>query len=107
MTVSSVAVPASAPVSRSVGAGAVMLIGIWLGLLTGLCDVAFLVMIKKWIDRDFYRLGADFPWIVPLGVTVVILVPTLIIAAIAQEAGVGATVRACGVAFIYWILRAE
>ncbi len=87
IAVEPVAVPAAAPGSRSVGARAVMLIGTWIGLFAGLCDVGFLVMIKRLIDRDFYRLGADFPWIVPLGVMVLILVPTLMIAAVARNRG--------------------
>ncbi len=87
IAVEPVAVSAAAPGSRSVGAGVVVLIGTWIGLIAGLCDVSFVVMNRRLIDRDFYRLGADFPWVVPLGVTVLILVPTLTIALIARYRG--------------------
>ncbi len=50
-----------------VGAGAVILIGAWIGLIAGFGDVGILVVNRRLIFRDFYHLGADFPWIVPLG----------------------------------------
>ena len=39
--------PASRPASSRVGAGTVLLIGTWIGLMTGLCDVGLLVINKK------------------------------------------------------------
>ena len=86
IAVEPVAVPAAAPSSRSVGAGAVVLIGTWIGLVTGLCDVGFLVMNRRLIDRDLSP-GCGFSWIVPLGVTALILVPTLMIALVAWNRG--------------------
>jgi arylsulfatase A-like enzyme len=74
-----VVVPAARPRSPGIGAGAVVLIGTWIGLIAGFCDVGFLVMNKRLIDRDFYRVGADFPWIIPAGVTVLVLLPALLI----------------------------
>ena len=64
-----------------------MLIGTWIGLIAGFGDVGFLVMNRRLIFRDFYHLGADFPWIVPSGVTVMVLVPALLIALFARIRG--------------------
>ena len=87
IAVEPVAVPAAGAWFAKRRGSAVVLIGTWIGLIAGLCDVSFLVMNRRLIDRDFYRLGADFPWIVPLGVTVLILVPTLMIALVARIRG--------------------
>jgi arylsulfatase A-like enzyme len=70
-----------------VGAGAVILIGTWIGLIAGFVDAGILVINRRWIFRDFYHLGADFPWIVPLGVMVMVLVPALLIALFARIRG--------------------
>ena len=80
-------VSAAKPALPGVGAGAVILIGTWIGLIAGFCDVGFLVMNKRLIFRDFYRLGADFPWIIPSGVMVLVLVPALLIALFARIRG--------------------
>ena len=50
-------------------------------------DLGFLVMNKRLIDRDFYRLGADFPWIIPSGVMLLVLAPALLIALLARIRG--------------------
>jgi arylsulfatase A-like enzyme len=81
------AVTAAAP---GIGAGAVVLIGVWIGLIAGFCDVGFLAMNRRWIHRDFYRLGEDFPWIIPSGVLLMVLAPAL---AIALFAGIRGSVR--------------
>jgi len=80
-------VSAAQPTLPGVGAGAVILIGTWIGLIAGFGDVGFLVMNRRFIFRDFYHLGADFPWIVPSGVTVMVLVPALLIALFARIRG--------------------
>jgi arylsulfatase A-like enzyme len=80
-------VTAPKPTSAGVGAGAVILIGIWIGLIAGFCDVGVLVINRQFIFRDFYHLGADFPWIVPSSVTVIVLMPALLIASIARIRG--------------------
>ena len=82
-----VVVPAAQPPSLGVGAGEVVLIGTWIGLIAGFGDVGFLVMNKRLIYRDFYRLGGDFPWIIPSGVMVLVLVPALLIALFARIRG--------------------
>jgi arylsulfatase A-like enzyme len=75
-----VIMPAARPPLLYVGPGAVILIGTWMGLIAGFCDVGLLIINKRLINRDFYRLGGDFPWIIPSGVTVLVLVPALLIA---------------------------
>src|SRR4029077_16798639 len=64
-----------------------VLIGTWIGLIAGFGDVGFLVMNRRFIFRDFYHLGADFPWIVPSGVTVIVLAPGLLIVLFARIRG--------------------
>ena len=78
---------AAKPALPGVGAGAVILIGTWIGLIAGFGDVGILVMNKRFIFRDFYHLGADFPWIIPSGVMVMVLVPALLIALFARIRG--------------------
>jgi arylsulfatase A-like enzyme len=75
------------PTLPGVGAGAVILVGTWVGLIAGFGDVGILVINKRFIFRDFYHLGADFPWIVPAGVMVMVLVPALLIALFAKVRG--------------------
>ena len=75
-----VVLPVAGPASPRVGAGTVLAIGTWIGLVVGFCDVGLLVLNKKFILKDFYRLSGDFPWIVILAVTVLVLAPALVIA---------------------------
>jgi arylsulfatase A-like enzyme len=70
-----------------VGPGRVLLIAAWIGLIAGIGDVVLLVLRKRWIDRDFLHAGADFPWIIPIGVTVLVLVPAILVALIAKIRG--------------------
>ncbi len=65
-------VSAAKPTLPGVGAGAVILIGTWIGLIAGFGDVGFLVVNKRCSTRDFYHLGRTFPWIVPLSVMVMV-----------------------------------
>ncbi len=79
--------PAAQPPSPGVRAGAVVLIGTWFGLIAGFADTGFLVMNRRLIDHDFYHVGADFPWIVPLGVLVLVVAPAFFIALFARIRG--------------------
>jgi arylsulfatase A-like enzyme len=79
--------PTTRRASSEVGAGTVLLIGSWIGLIAGFCDVCLLVMITKFIRRDFYRLGGDFPWVIPLAVASLVLVPAAIVALRARIRG--------------------
>ena len=75
------------PTSPGVRAGTVLLIGTWIGLIAGFCDVCLLVMNTKFIRRDFYRLSGDFPWIVPSAVAFLVLLPAVLIALRARTRG--------------------
>ena len=75
------------PARVSIGAGMVLVLGVWIGLIAGYVDLIFLLINKNVFYRDFYRLGSDFPWLIPLGVTIVVLIPTLLLALIAKILG--------------------
>ena len=94
---------AAKPILPGVGAGGVILIGIWIGLIAGFGDVCFLVISRRLIFRDFYHLGADFPWIVPSGVMVMVLVPALLIALLREDSRVDKAGCAGAVAFVRWV----
>src|SRR5262249_20923384 len=70
-----------------IGAGTVLLIATWIGLIASFCDVSLLVMNTRFIRRDFYRLGGDFPWIVPSAVASLVLAPAALIALRARIRG--------------------
>src|SRR4051794_13139381 len=72
--------PTARSASPGIGAGTVLAVGTWIGLLAGFCDVGILVVSTRFIRRDFYRLGGDFPWIVPTAVAFIVLVPASLIA---------------------------
>jgi arylsulfatase A-like enzyme len=82
-------VSASADGTQPVGAGpgTVMLLAAWIGLIAGFLDLGLIVVSRRLINRDFYRLGGDFTWIIPLGVTILVLVPAIVIALIARMRG--------------------
>ena len=39
---------------------------------------------KRLIENDFIRLGGEFPWIIPAGVTALVLLPGFVLALIAR-----------------------
>jgi arylsulfatase A-like enzyme len=63
----------------------VLLLAIWIGLIAGFLDLGLLVVNKSLIAPDFYRLGDDFTWIIPAGVTILVLLPAIVIACIARK----------------------
>jgi arylsulfatase A-like enzyme len=69
------------------GPGTVLLLAAWIGLLAGFLDLGLMVVNKRWISRDFYRLGGDFAWIIPAGVTVLVMLPAFVIALFAWARG--------------------
>ena len=79
------AAPGTLPVG--VGPGTVLLLALWIGLIAGFLDLGLLVVNRRLINRDFYRLGGDFTWIIPAGVTILVLVPAIVIALIARISG--------------------
>ncbi len=82
-----VASPAARLAPPRIGAGMVLLIATWIGLIAGFCDVGVLVVSTKFIRRDFYRLGGDFPWIIPSAISFLVLAPAALIALRAGFAG--------------------
>jgi hypothetical protein len=70
-----------------IGAGMVLLIATWIGLIAGSCDVCALIVITKFISGDFYRLGEDFPWIIPSAVSLLVLALAALIACAPGFAG--------------------
>jgi arylsulfatase A-like enzyme len=59
-------------------------LALWIGLIAGYLDLGLLIVNKRLINPDFYRLGGDFPWIIPTGVTILVLIPALVLALIAR-----------------------
>ena len=43
------------------GPATVLLVACWIGLIAGFLDLGLLVLNRRVISRDFYRLGGDFP----------------------------------------------
>jgi len=82
-------VSAAAEGTQPVGAGpgTVLLLAVWIGLIAGFLDLGLMVVNKRLIDRDFFRLGGDYTWIIPAGVTTLVLVPAIAIALIAWTRG--------------------
>jgi arylsulfatase A-like enzyme len=61
-----------------------LLVSLWIGLAVGFLDLGFLILKRRFIDReDFYRLGEGFPWIIPAGVAALVLLPGVVLAAAA------------------------
>ena len=71
-------------VSRS---GTILLVAVWIGLIAGFIDVGLLVLKRKWIERDFFRTGGHFPWLIPLAVTTLVFVPAIVLALIGRLRG--------------------
>jgi arylsulfatase A-like enzyme len=71
--------------TQAIGAGPakVLLLAVWIGLIAGFLDLGLLVVNRRVIQRDFYRLGGDFVWIIPTAVMILMLVPGIVIALIA------------------------
>jgi len=65
-----------------VRAANILVLAAWIGLIAGFLDLGLLVA-KRLIEKDFYRLGGDFPWIIPSGVAILVLVPSIVLCLIA------------------------
>jgi arylsulfatase A-like enzyme len=68
---------ATAGESRSAHASpaAILLVAIWIGLTAGFLDLGLLILKKRLIGDEFYRLGYHFRWVIPTGVGILVLVP--------------------------------
>jgi arylsulfatase A-like enzyme len=71
------------PVDRFAPA-AILVLAMWCGLVTGFLDLGFLVFKRRFIDHDLVRLGDGYPWIIPTGVALLVLLPGATLAAVAR-----------------------
>jgi len=65
-------------------AAQVLLLAVWIGLIAGYIDLGLMVVKMRWIDRDFIRLGGDYTWLIPLGATILMLVPAIMLVLFAR-----------------------
>ena len=72
----------SAPVGTR--AATILLLATWVGLTSGWLDLGLTIMMRRLIHRDFYRLGEHFVWLTPLGVTVMVFLPGIVLALYAR-----------------------
>ena len=85
--------------AKGVTATAILLVAVWVGLIAGFTDAALVVIHRCWIERDFLRLGEDFAWLIPVGVTMLVLIPAVVLALIARLRG-----RAIGLGTVVGLL---
>jgi arylsulfatase A-like enzyme len=71
------------PSTKHLAPGSILVVAVWIGLVSGFADLGLLVLKKRLIDNDFYRLGDGFPWIIPTGVTALLLLPGAALALVA------------------------
>ena len=83
---SSVHKPAAELHMSHISRGMMLLVAAWIGLIAGFLDLVTVVARKRFIDLDFYRMGDDFSWLIPLGVTILVLAPAIVIALVASFA---------------------
>ena len=65
-------------------AASILLLAVWIGLAAGFLDLAILLFRKRLIENDFVRVGDGFPWVIPAGVTALVLLPGLVLALAAR-----------------------
>jgi arylsulfatase A-like enzyme len=72
--------------SPSVGAGpaTILLLAIWIGLVAGWLDLGLMVLRKRLIQGDFYRLGEQYVWVIPPAAAVLVSLPGMVLALIAR-----------------------
>jgi arylsulfatase A-like enzyme len=63
--------------------GTILGVALWLGLAAGFLDLGLTVLKNRLTGADFYRLGDDFRWIIPVGVLALTGLPGMAIALIA------------------------
>src|SRR5262249_59369734 len=62
----------------------ILLLATWVGLVAGWLDLGLMVVNRRLIHGDFYRLGEHFVWLIPLGVAMLVLVPGVMLAMVAR-----------------------
>ena len=60
--------------------GTVLLIALWVGLVSGFLDLGVLILKHHSTGDRFFRLGDHFFWLIPAGVTVLLMVSGLFLA---------------------------
>ncbi|WP_165225572.1 sulfatase [Aquisphaera insulae] len=61
----------------------ILLLAASIGLLAGWVDLGLMLLNSRVIQRDFDRLGGDFPWLIPSGVTALLLAVGMVLAGLA------------------------
>jgi arylsulfatase A-like enzyme len=72
--------------SPPVGAGpaTILLLATWIGLVAGWLDLGLMVLRKRLIQGDFYRLGEHFVWVIPPAAAMLVVLPGMGLALIAR-----------------------
>ncbi len=70
-----------------IGVATILVLAAWIGLIAGFLDLGLMMIKRRVIEEDFYRLGGDFPWLIPSGVAVLVLVPAIVVCLIARLRG--------------------
>jgi len=65
----------------------ILLLAAWVGLIAGFLDLSLMVINRRLINEDFYRMGGDFAWLIPTGVTILVVVPAIVLVLIARICG--------------------
>jgi arylsulfatase A-like enzyme len=68
-------------------AATILVLAVWIGLIAGFLDLGIFVVKRRWIEGDFYRLGGDFAWRIPAGVSILVLMPAIVLVLFAQIRG--------------------
>ncbi len=90
---------------HAVGPAMVLLLAVWVGLIAGFLDLGVMIANAHLDRRAFYRLGSNFAWIIPVGVTALVLAPALVIALFAKARKKSVSVGAAeGVLFFVGLL---
>ncbi|QEH34519.1 Choline-sulfatase [Aquisphaera giovannonii] len=61
------------PRAGGMSPGATLLVAACIGLAAGWIDLGLMLLNSRVIQRDFDRLGGDFPWLIPSGVAALLL----------------------------------
>ena len=69
------------------GAAPLLVLAAWVGLIAGFLDLGLMMIKRRVIEGDFYRLGGDFAWIIPFGATILVLAPAIVLCLIARMRG--------------------
>ncbi len=65
----------------------IVLTATWVGLIAGFLDLGLMVINRRFINEDFYFLGGNFVWLIPVGVTILVSVPAIVLVLIARIRG--------------------